>query len=449
MGIEFYIAVLAFLIAGAWAVWLMRKLIEAKAEIRIRDANLETFKSFALKNEEEAKKNLEATVSSAQKNLHESLQLVKQESEKRLNEERNETEARFKLIAQEVLDASAQKVKTTQEERLGQLLNPLREKIQTFEKRVEESYQTESRERFALKEELHRMFDLNQKMSLETQNLTKALKGDVKVQGAWGEMILERLLEMSGLRKGEEYQTQSSSLSDQSEEARLRPDVVIHLPDQKHLIVDSKVSLKSFERSMSAESDEEKKLHTKAFIQSVNQHIQGLGAKHYSSLSKLNTPDLVLLFMPIEASFSMALQLDTEIFTYAWDRKIVLVSPTTLLATLRTVASLWRSERQNKNALEIARQGGGLYDKFVAFVSDLEAIGRNLDQTHKGYVEAMGKLSNGKGNLVSRVENLKKLGAKTQKSLDRSLFDQDLPEQIGSGSNNESSLESPSENPTD
>jgi DNA recombination protein RmuC len=254
----------------------------------------------------------------------------------------------------------------------------------------------------------------------ETQNLTRALKGDTKKQGNWGEVILERVLERSGLTKGQEYVTQFQTENQSGD--TIKPDVVIHLPDQKHLIVDAKVSLTAYEAFMAAENEADREKHLKAHIVSMRSHAKLLSEKNYPSGNGLNAPEFVLMFVPIESSFALAVQGDVDLFTYAWDLRIVIVSPSTLLATLRTVASIWKQENQNKNALEIAKKAGDLYDKFTGFADDLIKVGRQMDTAKDTYSDAMKKLVDGTGNLVKRVEELKKMGAKASKNINPDLL---------------------------
>ncbi len=315
-----------------------------------------------------------------------------------------------KILKQNTLDFSA-----THQKNISELLTPLKEKIQTFEKKVEDTYEKGLKDQTDLKAELKKLHDLNQKISDEAHNLTKALKGDVKKQGNWGEVILERILERSGLTEDREYKKQESFTDDHGQ--RFQPDVVVHLPDQKHIIIDSKVSLVAYEQMVNANNEQDRAQFAKEHLQSVKTHIKTLSEKHYQQSPSFNTPDFVLLFIPIESSFSVAVQEDQDLFAYAWENKVVIVSPSTLLATLRTIASIWQQENQTRNAQEIARQSGALYDKFVAFVTDMEAIGRSIDTTRKTYDSALNKLYSGSGNLVRRAENIRKLGAKTTKSL--------------------------------
>ena len=256
-------------------------------------------------------------------------------------------------------------------------------------------------------------------MSQDAQNLVRALKGDTKAQGDWGEIQLERILERSGLRKGEEYTVQESFTT---EEGRKRPDVIVHLPENKKIIIDSKVSLVHYERFVSAETEEEKNLNLRSFIDSVKKHIKDLSDKKYQNLFDEGSLDFVLMFIPIEPAFSLAIQFGENLYVDAYDKNIVIVSPSTLLATLRTIANIWKQEYQNQNVLEIAKQSGALYDKFVGFVDDLVAVGNRIDQTKSSYVDAMKKLSEGSGNLINRAEKIKKLGAKTSKLLPQSIL---------------------------
>ena len=351
-------------------------------------------------------------------NLQEKLQTQKAE----LEEIQKKFTTEFENIANKILKKNSEEFTAANQKNLGEVLNPLKEKIYLFEKKVEDTYQKGLKDQTDLRAELKKLHDLNSKISEEANNLTRALKGDVKKQGNWGEVVLERILERSGLNEGEQgYQKQFSDTSEDGK--RIQPDIVINLPDNKHIIVDSKVSLVAFERAVNAVNDEERLFHLKEHLLSLKSHIKGLSDKHYQTARKLNSPDFVLLFLPIEASFSVAIQEDQDLFSFAWDLKVVIVSPSTLLATLRTIASIWQQENQTKNALEIARQGGALYDKFVGFISDMENMGKNLETTQKTYDLAMNKLHIGSGNLVRRAENIKILGAKTTKELPRKMLE--------------------------
>ncbi len=322
----------------------------------------------------------------------------------------------FENIATKILETNSEKITTVNRKNIGEVLNPLREKIELFEKKVEDTYRQGLKDQTDLRAELKKLYELNARISEEAGNLTKALKGDVKKQGNWGEVVLERILERSGLNEGPQgYRRQFSDVTDEGK--RIQPDIVIDLPDNKHIIIDSKVSLVAYEKAVNAADEKERLQAVKEHLLSLKTHIKVLSEKHYPTARQLNSPDFVLLFIPVEASFGLAVQEDHELFSFAWDQKVVLVSPSTLLATLRTIASVWQQENQTRNAIEIARQGGALYDKFVGFVADLEKIGKNISATQNSYTDAMNKLQTGSGNLVSRVENLRKLGAKTTKEL--------------------------------
>jgi DNA recombination protein RmuC len=327
---------------------------------------------------------------------------------------RDELRAQFAELAGKIFDEREQRFAETSQERLGQLLDPLKERIHAFEKRVEESYQNEARERFSLAKELERLQQLNQRLGDEATNLTRALQGQ-KTQGNWGELILERVLEHAGLEKGREYHTQVSLKSATGE--RFQPDVLIQLPGDKQVVVDAKVSLTAYQAFISAEDDSSRALALKQHVLSLRNHLKGLSLKDYQRLEGLQSLDFVLLFVPIEAAFAAALQGDPELFQEAYGKHIVIVSPTTLLATLRVIDSLWRQERQSQNAREIAERAGALYDKFAAFIQDLDEIGSRLQQLDKAYLGARNKLTDGRGNLVGRAEQLKLLGARASKRL--------------------------------
>lgn len=318
----------------------------------------------------------------------------------------------FSNIANKILEEKSAKFTLQNQTNLDNILNPLKANIKSFEEKVDNVYKVEALERSELKGVIFQLMDQSKQIQTDANNLTKALKGDSKKQGNWGEVILERVLESSGLVKDREYRTQASL--NNAEGARLQPDVVIDLPDNKNLIVDAKISLVAYEKMVSAESEEEKINFLKQHIASVKAHIDGLASKNYQNLYQINSPDFVLLFMPIESTFSITIQADTELFNYAWNKKVVIVSPTTLLATLRTIASIWKVDRQNKNVFEIAEEAGALYDKFVGFLEDMDKIGKHIGMTQKAHEDAFKKLQYGSGNLIGKVEKIKKLGAKTK-----------------------------------
>ena len=327
----------------------------------------------------------------------------------------------FENLANKILKKNTDDLTEANQKRITELIHPLREKIQQFEKKVEETYEKGLRDQTDLKVELKKLFELNNRISTEANNLTRALKGDVKKQGNWGEMVLERILERSGLTEGQEFEREKVITN--AEGKTIRPDVLVNLPDKKHIIIDSKVSLLAYERFVNSDDPDERKRWIKDHIVSLKSHVKELNVKHYSSSPQINTPDFVLLFIPIESSFSVAVEEDQQLFNYAWENKVVIVSPSTLLATLRTIASIWQQENQTRNAIEIARQSGALYDKFVGFIADIEKIGKGIESLNKTYDEAGKKLYTGTGNLVRRVEKLKELGASTTKQIHDHLME--------------------------
>lgn len=341
---------------------------------------------------------------------------------------RDELRAQFAELAGRIFDEREQRFAETSQQQLGKLLDPLKERIQSFEKRVEESYQNEARERFSLSKELERLQQLNVRLSDEATNLTQALKGQ-KTQGNWGELILERVLEHAGLEKGREYQTQVSLKGPDGE--RFQPDVLIMLPGDKQVVVDAKVSLTAYQQYVSAPDDVIGQVALKQHVLSLRNHVKGLSGKDYKRLEGLHSLDFVLLFVPIEAAFSAALQAEPNLFQEAFDRSIVIVSPTTLLATLRVIDSLWKQERQSQNAREIAERAGWLYDKFVLFIQDLDEVGNRLQQLDKAYAAARNKLTEGRGNLISRSEQLKLLGARASKQLPADLLERAMTDEDG------------------
>lgn len=325
----------------------------------------------------------------------------------------------FENLANKILEEKTVKFTEQNKENLKNILSPLQEKIQHFEKKVEDTHKESIDYHAALRQQIIGLKEMNEQMSKETLNLTKALKGDSKMQGNWGELILERVLEKSGLEKGREYEVQQSFTN--SEGSRVFPDVVINLPDGKKMIVDSKVSLTAYERYANEEEDVQKALFLKEHLHSIKRHVEQLSEKNYHDLYQMESPDFVLLFIPIESAFAIALNEDNSLYNKAFERNIIIVTPTTLLATLRTIDSMWTNQKQQENAIEIARQAGALYDKFEGFVTDLIKIGKKMDEAKVEYSSAMTKLVDGKGNLIGSVERLKKMGAKAKKSLPESI----------------------------
>jgi len=362
----------------------------------------------------------------AEEMLH--AQMVRQlQQDKYIAELQQKFKLEFEHIANQILEEKTSKFTLQNKVSMDLILSPLKENIKAFEAKVEKVYKAESDERNILKGVISQLMDQSKQIQEDANNLTKALKGDNKKQGNWGEVILERVLERSGLVKDQEYRIQSSFSTANGN--RVQPDVIIDLPDQKHIVVDAKVSLIAYEKSVSAETEEEREIYIKQHLLSLKGHIQDLSGKNYQELYQINSPDFVLLFIPIESSFGIAVQKDAELFNYAWERKVVIVSPSTLLATLRTISSIWKQERQNRNVLEIARLSGSMYDKFVGFITDMESIGRNIRQSQDAYDKALSKLSSGAGNLATTADKIKKLGAKTTKQIDRKFLDPALAEE--------------------
>ncbi|MDD3721532.1 MAG: DNA recombination protein RmuC [Lutibacter sp.] len=348
--------------------------------------------------------------------------------EEKLNENKAEVEKlqekfskEFEILASKILEEKSVKFTEQNKENLKIILSPLQEKIQTFEKKVEDTHKESIDYHAALRQQILGLKDLNLQMSKDTINLTKALKGDSKTQGNWGELVLERVLEKSGLEKDREYFVQQSFTNEEGK--RILPDVVIHLPDGKKMVIDSKVSLTAYEQFVNSDDDHEKSQYLKEHVNSLKRHIEQLSEKRYEDIYKIESPDFVLLFIPIEPAFAVALNTDNQLYNKAFEKNIVIVTPTTLLATLRTIDSMWNNEKQQRNAFEIARQAGALYDKFEGFISDLTNVGKKMDEAKAEYRGAMNKLFEGKGNLIVSVEKLKKMGAKSKKSLPQNIIE--------------------------
>ena len=350
---------------------------------------------------------------------YENLQQLNLKRDEELEERQEQLRKDFELLATKILDEKSEKFTLQNKENIKQILNPLQEKIQVFEKKVEDTQKESISMHSALKEQLLGLKDLNVQMTKEATNLTKALKGDSKMQGNWGELVLERVLEKSGLEKDREYFVQQSfTLADGS---RVLPDVVLNLPDNKKMIIDSKVSLTDYERMVNAD-DDDKERYLKAHISSISKHVDQLSAKNYQDLYDIESPDFVLMFIPIEPAFAVAINNDNSLYNKAFEKNIVIVTPSTLLATLRTIDTMWNNEKQQRNAIEIARQAGALYDKFEGLVKDLTGVGKKIDAAKTDYSSAMNKLVEGKGNLITSVEKLKKMGAKAKKALPETIL---------------------------
>ena len=432
------------LVAGAFIGWLLGKNKAAQMvprtdfDMRGQEISRITAEKAGL---EEKAGSLQATLVDAKIQFDEaqkqSLHLTAENSrlanqlqnlEQKLTEQKQEVEAlqqrlskEFENLANRIFEEKSEKFVRQNRDSLDIVLNPLKEKMDEFKKKVEDTHLENSKEQSRLAEQIRGLTELNQGMREDANRLTKALKGESKTQGNWGELILEKVLEKSGLTKGQEYSIQESFVNEEGR--RQQPDVIIKLPDNKNIIVDSKVSLTAYERYSSANTQEEQQTWLKAHIKSVRDHIKQLGEKRYHQLYEIDTPDFVLLFIPIESAFAVAVQSDSEIFNDAFDQNIVIVTSSTLLATLRTIANIWKQEYQNRNVLEIARQGGDLYDKFVNFTEDLIDLGKKMKSAQGAYEDSMKKLYEGRGNLIRRAENLRELGAKVSKQLDPKLVD--------------------------
>lgn len=335
---------------------------------------------------------------------------------------REELSQQFKNLAQEILEEKTKRFTATNQEQLGQLLDPLRMRIQEFQQQVHQVYVAEGKERSALAQQVRQLMELNQSIGQEARNLTQALKGSNKTQGNWGELILTKVLEASGLREGFEYDVQEHHVRDDG--SRAQPDVVVHLPGDRHLVIDAKMSLVAYEQAVNAEAGPLRTTATQRHIDSVRAHIKGLSDRNYQALYGLQSLDFVLMFIPVEPAFLLAIQEDPELFMDAWNKNVLLVSPSTLFFVVRTVAHLWRQEQQNRNALDIAQRGAELYDKLAGFVKDMEDLGARLGQARDEYDNAMKKLTHGRGNVIRQAEMLKQLGVKPSKDMPRKVLDQ-------------------------
>ena len=447
MGIEGLIALIIGAALGAFIMTLISKnRLQQLKQMQQEEINgflnqqIELNKALAISNEKSDNlanrmDQLDRQLEKERELRHEAEKLlVSRDSElinlkQRLEEEKKNLEAiqersrvEFENVAHRILKQQTADFTITSQKGLQDILTPLRERIQDFEKKVDLTYEKGLKDQSDLKAELLKIYDLSVTLDKDAKNLTNALKSDSKRQGNWGEIILERVLERSGLIKDQEYYLQFSSKNEQG--AVMRPDVVIRLPEDKHLVIDSKVSLTAYTEYVSAEEEPLRSKKLREHLDSIRRHIKELSEKRYDQLLGINSPDFVLMFMPVEPAFALAVQADHELFNYAWHERVVIVSPTTLLATLRTVSSIWKFEKQNQNALEIADRGGKLYDKFASFVNDLENIGQNIEKAEKAYQEAHKKLISGSGNLIRQVEQIKIMGVTTKKSLPETLINE-------------------------
>jgi len=416
---------LAGLVIGLIFGWIIKLLISKNESGRFEERNkiLQEENSQTeneLNAEREKSYNLNSELSSLKAD-YTNLQQRLEENKKEVEQLQEKFTKEFENLANKIFDEKTSKFSEQSKTSLQEILNPLKERISEFQNKVEDSNKESIDRNAALRQQLSSLKEMNLQMSNDAQNLVKALKGDTKAQGDWGEIQLERILERSGLRKGEEYSIQESFTAEDG--SRKRPDVIINLPEEKKIIIDSKVSLVDYERFVSAEDDDQKNIHLKSFINSVKRHIKDLSDKEYQNLFQEESLDFVLMFIPIEPAFSMAIQFGENLYVDAYDKNIIIVSPSTLLATLRTIANIWKQEYQTRNVMKIAKQSGALYDKFVGFIDDLIDVGNRMDQAKSSYEGAIKKLSKGTGNLVNRAEKIKELGAKTSKSLPQNIVD--------------------------
>jgi DNA recombination protein RmuC len=403
--------------------------------LRSRDLKRETVRNRSLlRSAEDKNLDLQAQLTEKQVRLAELTTLLQSERKNSaeklavLEDAEKTLSLQFQSLANRIFEEKSERFSHENRERVTSLLQPLQEQLRSFQKRIDDIQVNDVRERSSLKSEIQHLRELNQQINKEAINLTRALRGDKKRQGNWGELVLERVLEKSGLRKGEEYSVQKGFRNQENQ--LLKPDVIIHLPDRKEIIIDSKVPLSAWERFISAEQEDEKKELLKEHIGNIRKHVHDLSGKKYTEIVGIRSLDFVLLFIPIDSSFGVATEIDEDLFGDAYEQHVIIVTPTTLLATLKTVENLWRYEHQNRNAREIAERAGSIYDKLRGFLEDMEKVGKQLATCENTYESAMNKLSRGKGNIISQAGRLTELGVKTKKKIPRSissLSDRDIP----------------------
>ena len=361
----------------------------------------------------------------ANSRLEERLQLEQEHGKEKselLRSAREEMQLQFKTLAQDIFEEKSRRLTAQNNEKLDTMLQPFRDQLRSFRNRVDTIFLEETRERSSLKTEILHLSELNRQINREAKNLTEAITGNNKLQGTWGEIVLERLLEQSGLRKGHEFETQVG-LRD-SDNKLLRPDVIVHLPEQRDIVIDSKVSLSAWSKYISSDDEDERQRAMADHLQSIRTHLAELCRKDYSSLNQIHSLEFVLMFIPIDAAFMTAMQHQDRLISDMYSRRIIIVTPTTLLATLKTVEHIWQLERQNRNALEIAGKAGLLYDKFCGFLEDMEKLGRQLDTSRESYERALNKLSRGRGNLVSQARTFPRLGVQTKKEIPKTFLEE-------------------------
>lgn len=426
--------VLAVLITALLSVWLTRRQLQGPmARFQAQASHEKQTLQDQLAEEQERAREIENALNETRLSLREAQVTLEQErrssNEKLQLLERNKEALKqeFENLANRIFEQKSERFSEQNRSSLDSLLNPFRDQLKDFRRRVDDVYTAETRDRQALRSEIRSLQELNRQITEEAANLTRALKGDKKIQGNWGELILERVLERSGLRKGKEYDTQGSYRDDGGQ--LLRPDVVVYLPDQRNLVIDSKVSLLAYQQWANEEDEGRRESHLKAHVEAVRQHLRSLSEKDYSQLHGLHSPDFVFLFMPIEPAFVAAFQKDEQLFAEAFERKVIVVTPTTLLATLRTIENIWRYERQSQNARRIADRAGAVYDKLRVFVEAMEKMGTQLQTVQGTYDNAMNTLTRGRGNLIAQADRFVKLGVRVRKPLPKTVMDQaDLDE---------------------
>ncbi len=434
------IYLLVGIVIGALAAWLIAKARYAKVDIvdpllyqqldkqkAVLQQQLSDVSNRLLKSDDDQKSYqqkinfLSAEKASVEADLK-SLQEKLSDQKKELENLQQQMKDQFQAIASDIVFKNSQRIQEEHKDKLNDILTPLRDKIEKFETQVKQTHEERIREHQSLKEQLSQLQTLNKSIGDEARSLVTALKGQTKTQGNWGEMILEKVLERSGLVKGREYHVQASLQSEDGR--RLQPDVIINLPESRNIVVDSKVSLIAYERYNSSTDELQREQFLREHIVSIRKHIKDLSSKSYQDLPGIKSLDFVLLFIPIEPAFALAAEHDSELFNEAFERNIVLVTTSTLLATLRTIASIWRLEYQNKNSVEIAAQAGKLYDQFASLIDDLHTVGRKISDAQNAYDHSMKRIQTGRGNLISKVENLKKLGLKTSKQISPKILEQ-------------------------
>ncbi|MDR2402240.1 MAG: DNA recombination protein RmuC [Cytophagales bacterium] len=423
------VALIVFLTSTyIWEYFKRKKVEQIKFDLQKVNIILQQ-REEDLKNKNQELKNWEEKIeilNTANQNLE--IEIVKLKTEKdhleneikKGHEDKDSMVMQFQNIAMTLMEEKTKKFTEQNQINMNNILKPLADNIHMFEQQIKDSNKQANDQTVALRLELAKLYTLNTKITQEAENLANAIKGDTKIQGNWGEMILEKILETSGLERDREYTIQTSLLMETGK--RYQPDVVVHLPMERHIIIDSKVSLNNYEQYFNSEDKIVKTDQLKKHFTSIKKHILELAEKNYQTLYSVGSLDFVLMFIPIEQAYTLIVQNEKNIFTEAYERNVILVSPSTLIATLRTISNIWKSEYQNKNALDIAQQSGALYDKFVGFIEDIKLIGKNLDSTKNAYADAVKKLYEGQGNLINRAEKIKSLGVKTTKSLDQKLI---------------------------